>query len=528
MRACRRISYLLPQAKRSSNEVLLIGEDMPDPINILVVDDEQIMRDGSSRILSKDGWEVLTADNGQQGLEIIRNQPDQIDVILLDLMMPGMSGMEVLDHIRSIDPNLLVIVITGYATVESAVEAMKKGAYDFIPKPFTPDQLRIVVRRALDKRNLQKEAEFLRREREKSLRDIATEKSKIKTIINCMGDGVLVCDRDDYIVLTNPAAGRMLKISETSLIGNFLSQCNLDPELSMTIKESLKSKDLNYTSVSQELGIGESGETFLRAHTAPVRSDLGETMGSVTVLQDISHLKELDKMKSEFIAMVAHELRAPIAAVEQQLNVILNRVAGDLTEKQEKLLVRAKERTKGLLNLIKDLLDLSKIEAGRMVQYKEPLTLQEIIQKVVDLMRVEAENKKIDLQFPIPSQNPLIHADRTSMEGIFTNLISNAIKYTPEGGKVWVSLSEERGFAKALVSDTGIGIKKDDLPRIFDKFYRVRTIETRQIVGTGLGLSIVKSIVDAHLGSISVESEEGGGTAFTVLLPKESNPQPHS
>lgn len=524
MRACRRISYLLPQAKRSSNEVLLIGEDMPDPINILVVDDEQIMRDGSSRILSKDGWEVLTADNGQQGLEIIRNQPDQIDVILLDLMMPGMSGMEVLDHIRSIDPNLLVIVITGYATVESAVEAMKKGAYDFIPKPFTPDQLRIVVRRALDKRNLQKEAEFLRREREKSLRDIATEKSKIKTIINCMGDGVLVCDRDGYIVLTNPAAGRMLKVSETSLIGNFLSQCNLDPELSMTIEESLKSKDLNYTSVSQELGIGESGETFLRAHTAPVRSDLGETMGSVTVLQDISHLKELDKMKSEFIAMVAHELRAPIAAVEQQLNVILNRVAGDLTEKQEKLLVRAKERTKGLLNLIKDLLDLSKIEAGRMVQYKEPLTLQEIIQKVVDLMRVEAENKKIDLQFPIPSQNPLIHADRTSMEGIFTNLISNAIKYTPEGGKVWVSLSEERGFAKALVSDTGIGIKKDDLPRIFDKFYRVRTIETRQIVGTGLGLSIVKSIVDAHLGSISVESEEGGGTTFTVLLPKESNP----
>jgi signal transduction histidine kinase len=247
-------------------------------------------------------------------------------------------------------------------------------------------------------------------------------------------------------------------------------------------------------------------------------------MGSVTVLQDISHLKELDKMKSEFIAMVAHELRAPIAAVEQQLTVILSRMAGDVSEKQEKLLARAKERTRGLLGLIKDLLDVSKIEAGRMVQYKEPLTLHEIIQKVVDLMRVEAENKKIDLQFPAPSQNPLIHADRTSMEGVFTNLISNAIKYTPEGGKIWVTLAEEGGFAKASVSDTGIGIKKDDLSRIFDKFYRVRTVETRQIVGTGLGLSIVKSIVDAHLGSISVESEEGGGTTFTVLLPKGSNP----
>ena len=497
---------------------------MLDQANILVIDDEQIMREGCSRILCKDGVTVITAENGRQGLNEIQGCPEKIDVILLDLMMPGMSGMEVLDQVRTLDPNLLVIVITGYATVESAVEAMKKGAYDFIPKPFTPDQLRIVVRRALERRALQKEAEFLRRERERSLRDIATEKSKIKTIINCMGDGVLVCDRDSCIVLSNPAASRMLKVPETSLLGNFLPQCNLHPELAKIIEESLNTKDMGYTSVSQELSIGESGEIYLRAHTAPVRNDIGETMGSVTVLQDISHLKELDKMKSEFITMVTHELRAPIAAVEQQLTVILNRMAGDLTAKQDQLLSRAKERTKGLLTLIKDLLDLSKIEAGKMVQYKEPLSLQEVIQRVVDLMRVEAEAKKIDLQFSASPGAPLISADRNSMEGIFTNLISNAIKYTPEGGKVWVTLSEESGFLKAGVSDTGIGIKKEDLSRIFDKFYRVKTTETRQVVGTGLGLSIVKSIVDAHLGSISVESEEGGGTTFTVLLPKESNP----
>jgi PAS domain S-box-containing protein len=380
-----------------------------------------------------------------------------------------------------------------------------------------------VVRRALERRTLQKEADFLRREREKSLRDIATEKSKIKTIINCMGDGVLVCDRDSCVVLSNPAASRMLMVSETSLLGNSLPQCNLHPELSKVIEESLKTNDVGYTSVSQELSLGESGQIFLRAHTTPVRNDLGETIGSVTVLQDISHLKELDKMKSDFIAMVTHELRAPIAAVEQQLSVILNGLAGEVTAKQEQLLGRAKERTKGLLNLIKDLLDLSKIEAGKMVQYKEPLSLHEVIQKVVELMKAEAEAKKIDLQFSSPSGIPLIQADRNSMEGIFTNLISNGIKYTPEGGRVWITLSEEGGFVKATVSDTGIGIKKEDLPRIFDKFYRVKTTETRQIVGTGLGLSIVKSIVDAHLGSISVESEEGGGTTFTLLFPKESN-----
>jgi signal transduction histidine kinase len=314
----------------------------------------------------------------------------------------------------------------------------------------------------------------------------------------------------------------MLKASEACLLGNDLNQCNLPQELSKAIGDSLQTKDTSYASVSQELSVGESEEIFLRAHTAPVRNDVGETMGSVTVLQDISHLKELDKMKSEFIAMVTHELRAPIAAVEQQLTVILNKMAGEVTEKQEQLLSRAKQRTRGLLDLIKDLLDLSKIEAGKMVQYKEPLFLQEVIQRVVDLMGVEAENKKIDLEFSAPSKVSLILADRNSMEGIFTNLISNAIKYTPEGGKVWVTLGEEGGFVKATVSDTGIGIKKTDLSRIFDKFYRVKTTETRQIVGTGLGLSIVKSIVDAHLGSISVESEEGGGTTFTVLFPKES------
>ena len=311
----------------------------------------------------------------------------------------------------------------------------------------------------------------------------------------------------------------MLNIPEESLSGRPLSQTNLPPELSRIIDETLSHEGKGYRSVSQELSLGEK---FLRAHTAPVTNDPGEIMGSVTVLQDISYLKELDKMKSEFIAMVAHELRAPIASVEQQLTVILNKMAGEVTAKQEQLLNRAKERTRGVLTLIKDLLDLSKIEAGKMVQYKEPLSLQEVIQRIVELMKIEAEVKKIDLQFSSSSETSLIHADRTSMEGTFTNLVSNAIKYTPEGGRVWIVLSEEGGCVKATVSDTGVGIAKEDLPRIFDKFFRVKTAETRQIIGTGLGLSIVKSIVDAHLGSISVESEVGKGTTFTVLLQKDS------
>jgi hypothetical protein len=219
---------------------------------------------------------------------------------------------------------------------------MKKGAYDFIPKPFTPDQLRIVVRRALEKRTLQKEAEFLRREREKSLRDIATEKSKIKTIINCMGDGVLVCDRDGCVVLSNPAASRMLKISESSLLGNFLPQCNLHSELAKTIQESLTTKDVSYTSVSQELGIGESEESFLRSYgTGKERSRRDHGFGHCA-----SGYQPSERTRQDEVGVHCHgdpRTSAPIAAVEQQLTVILNKMAGEVTQKQERLLSGQRE-----------------------------------------------------------------------------------------------------------------------------------------------------------------------------------------
>jgi len=485
---------------------------------ILVVDDEQIMRDGCTRILSTGDLEVATADSGEAGLKAI-TKGDAFDVVLLDLMMPGISGMEVLEAIHKVDVNILVIVITGYATVESAVEAMKKGAYDFIPKPFTPDQLRIIVNRALEKRALQREMELLKLEREKSLRDIATEKSRIGTIINCMGDGVLVCDRDSCVVLTNPAAGRMLGIQESSLIGNPLPECSIDGTLTETIMESLRSADSAFPTVSKELCPSGSPSTFLRAHTAPVKNDLGETLGAVTVLQDITGLKELDKMKSDFVAMVSHELRSPVASVQQQLSVILEGLSGELTERQLRMLRRAKERARGLLDLINDLLDLSKIEAGMAVQYKEPLGMEELLGKIHEAMLPEAEAKRLRLKLRVDPPLKLVQGDRSNLEGVFTNLVNNAIKYTPEGGEITIHVKGEGENVRVDVSDTGIGISKEDLARIFDRFYRVKSEKTRQIVGTGLGLSIAKHIVEAHLGTISVESEEGGGSIFSVVLP---------
>ncbi|NIS70371.1 MAG: response regulator [Proteobacteria bacterium] len=486
---------------------------------ILVVDDEQIMRDGCTRILSKEDWEVVTAENGEACLDAIKGGHG-FDLVLLDLMMPGISGMKVLETVQQVDADLLVIVITGYATVELAVEAMKKGAYDFIPKPFTPDQLRIVVQRALEKRSLQREMEVLKLEREKSLRDITTEKSRIMSIVNCMGDGVLVCDRDSCVVLTNPAAGRMLGIQGTSLVGKPLSECSLDGTLTETIMESLRPTDPTSATISQELCPFGSPSTYLRAHTAPVKNNLGEMLGAVTVLQDITSLKELDNMKSDFVAMVSHELRSPVALIQQQLSVILKGLSGDLNDKQTRMLTRAKERAIGLLELINDLLDLSKIEAGMAVQYRKPLQLENLLEKVYKSMLPEAEAKGLNLTLQVKHPIPRVNGDRNNLEGVFTNLVNNALKYTPGGGTVTIQAKGEGKNAMVEISDTGIGISQNDLPRIFDRFYRVKSDKTRQIVGTGLGLSIVKQIVEAHLGTISVESEEGGGSTFTVVLPK--------
>jgi len=496
-----------------------VAEPMTEKRKILVIDDEAVMRDGCCRILATEGCEVRTAANGEEGLAAIKEDPEGFEVILLDLKMPGMGGMEVLEQAQEVNPAILIVVVTGYATVDTAVEAMKKGAYDFIPKPFTPDQLRLIVNRALEKRRLELEAEQLRAEAARSLRDVATEKSKVRTIVHCMADGILVTDREGRIVLINPAASRMLGIETTACLEKALSEAIGDEKLIEAVAGVVEPVNPEVTVISQEL---QRENSLIRAHTAAVKSEEGEVLGTVTVLEDMTYLLELDRMKGDFIAMVSHELRSPISAITQNINLILDGLAGDTTEKQRHLLSRAKERSKGLLELIADLLEISKIDAGVAMQRKEPLQVEEVVRTVVELMEGEARAKKISLTPRFDANLPLVLGDKGNLEGVFTNLVSNAIKYTPEGGTIQIAVSPDGDYVKTTVQDTGIGISKEDLPRIFDKFARVASEKTRGIVGTGLGLSIVKSIVEAHLGSIAVESTEGKGTAFTVLLPRKT------
>jgi signal transduction histidine kinase len=487
---------------------------MTGDTTVLVVDDEKVVRDGCNRILSPEGFQVLTAENGQDALEVLDRQP--ANVILCDLKMPVMGALEVLEAVDRRYPDIPVIIITGHGTVESAVECMKLGAYDFITKPFRADHLILVVKRALEKQALERKARQLQEERARSLYDLAAEQSRVRTIVSCMADGVLVTTPELEVVLHNPASTRLLEFLPPDNQGRSLSEYIDDDNLGDALKSLLANAKGEEECIAQELVLGHK---CLRALSALVYGPEQQVLGTVTVFHDITSLKELDEMKSNFVHQVSHELRTPLSAINQQHTVILDGLAGELTAKQRELLKRGQDRIQGLLDMINDLLDVARIESGHGVQQQVVLNLADILRETVALMESKAGERGLLLELELPAELPLVQADARSMEEVFTNLISNGINYTPDGGKVTVAAIPYGEYIEFRVSDTGVGIAPEEIPKIFDKFYRVKHPETRQVIGTGLGLSIVKGIIDAHRGSVEVESKAGVGTTFKVLLP---------
>jgi len=364
---------------------------MVDKTTILVIDDEESMRDSCRQVLIKEGYRVEVAEDGTLGLE--RLKTSKPDLALVDLKMPGISGMNLLEKVKDIDPTIIAIVITGYATLESAIESMKRGAYDFLPKPFTPDELRIIIKRGLERRKL--------------------------------------------------------------------------------------------------------------------------------VLESIALQQEKEKMRKFFITMVSHQLRSPLATIQQNLEVVLGHMVGNVPEEQEKILTRMRNRIKDLLTLIIDWLDLSKIEDGKLVETFKLIPLDSILSETIKSLQPLAEEKKVSLHID-QHDLPLIKGDWQSLKQLFSNLIGNAIKFNRDEGRVNVTVQEKHSYIEIKISDTGIGIAKEVLPFVFDEFYQVKNSETRTASGTGLGLSIAKKIVEIHSGSITVESSIGKGSSFIVSLPKST------
>ena len=429
------------------------------------------IREACKRALVGEGYAVDLAEDGNIGL--IKVKEGSYDLILMDLMMPGIGGLDLIKKTNDIDPEIIIVVITGYATIETAVEATKRGAYDYLPKPFTPEALTALVKRGLEKRELRLEAQRLHHEREQRLLELAGEKSRIRTIIGCMADGVLVTNLERQLVLWNASAVKMLKLVGTDDSGHPLDRYIKNASLIESVENILASKEETVSMVSQELHIDDP-KSVLMAALAPVRDEHGDLLGAVTVLRDITKLKEIEKIKSQFVSMVAHELRAPLAAIEGWLDVVISGEAGGDEKLERQWLQRAKERSKSLLAMVSDLLEINKIEAGKVAQKMEPVQVAQVIRKIVDFLRPEADRKKISFKMNLPDKLPAVPADVQDMEKLFTNLISNAIKYNVDHGSITVEARSMKTMSVFMSRIRASGLPRKIFPGFLTTSFALR------------------------------------------------------
>jgi signal transduction histidine kinase len=372
---------------------------------ILVIDDEIGIRKGCRRVLEPAGYSIDSAASFREGLNKIKQE--QFDLILLDVMMPDGRGVDLLAPIHDQDPETVAVVITGYATVEMAVETIKRGAYDFIAKPFTTDLLLTTVQRGLEKRRLSLDAQRLQ-----------------------------VLEKEAY-------------------------------------------------------------EQALARQQA----------------------EKLDKFKSSFATMVAHELRSPVAGVQSLVRTLLRGMAGGLSDQQAEVLTRVETRLDFLLHLINDLLALAASKSLDEEKPLQPVAVQPVLQRVLESFTEEARSKPVEIKPALPAGALVVCAGEDGLDSILRNLVGNAIKYTPAGGQVSVECESEGKDVILRVADTGIGISKEDLAHIGEEFFRAKNAHLQGFPGTGLGMSIVKQYVDRFGGQMNIASEEGKGSTFTIKLP---------
>lgn len=498
-------------------------DSMNGKARILLVDDESRFRETSKRLLSLRGFEVMGAENGNAGLEILSK--NSIDLIILDLKMPVMGGEEFLAAMRPTHPDVPVIVITGHGTLDIAVECMKKGAYDFITKPFEMEHLLLTIDRALEKRKLEEEKKRYQEENVRNLIELSTEKKRLETIIHCMANGLMVTNKNMEIVLHNPALFRLLERSGDLTNPVPVREVIQDETLLETLKRIQSGEVPEKGFFSHEI---HAGTKVLRAISAPTlgpdRNVFWAVAGAVTLLEDITAFKQLDQMKSDFLNLVAHELRSPLVSIRQLNSVLLEGLAGPLQEKQQDFVKRSMNKIDALLSLINDLLDVARLEGGRLVRQQVAVDIGKMIQEMLALMESRAKEQGVTLVCSVQNMKPLM-ADPRNIEEVLNNLLSNAINYSPDGGTVTVTAKGLDQSIEIKVSDQGVGIPPEEVPKIFEKFYRVKHPKTRHVTGTGLGLSLVKGIVEAYHGSIGVESVPGKGTTFTIILPAINEPK---
>lgn len=487
--------------------------------NILIIDDEKGLRFGTQRLLEDEGYTVESAENGEEGIRLGTSK--EFDVALIDLKMPDIDGMDVLKEIISVHPNTICFMATAYASYDTAIQATRLGAFGYIPKPFTPEELIYQVEQGIKQRELILEAERLKKEREANLLELAFEKSRLNAIIKSINEGVLIINRIGEVAYFNYAALKYLNISDLKISEPVLHK--LPDKIADQITKILVQEKFSLKTYTTQIEIKPNNELVIEAGFTPISHPDGSLAGVAVIIGNITEFKKIELIKNQFVSMVAHELKTPMAAVQGFLNIILDKNFELSEEKFRDYLSRSVLRLKSLTDLVNDLLDISRMEIKTKQREIESINIVDIISSTVQLLEIEIKKKELSLEKKIQPDLPQIKADVNEITRLLTNLLSNAIKYNKEHGKIIVEAFSSANYLILKVADSGIGVKPEEKDKLFNEFYRAKNEKTRGISGTGLGLSIVKKIVDSYYGKIEVDSIYGEGTTFTISLPININ-----
>lgn len=363
--------------------------------------------------------------------------------------------------------------------------------------------------------NLAKTFNYMATSLKETLDGISSEKNKIETILNYMTDGVIAFNLKGEVIHANPAAIKILGRNDFDMhFDGFTQNHGIDINLEEVLYlEILSSKEADI----------KVGDRDVSVYFAVFTDKSEKPQGIIAVMHDITEQQKLENMRKEFVANVSHELRTPLTSIKSYTETLLD---GMLNEREtvEKFLGVINSEADRMTRLVKDLLQLSRFDNQQMQWKMKQVNIDKLVKMSVDKMEIEAKNKNQQLECFVIGSIPQITADYDRIEQVMINLLSNAIKYTPEHGEITVYVSSIYDGIIIKISDTGIGIPEEDIPRIFERFYRVDKARSREMGGTGLGLSIAREIVEAHAGTMSINSEYGKGTEVSIILPARQKP----
>lgn len=505
---------------------------------ILIIDDEEDIGIVLSVHLKDVGFPSAWAGDGMKGLELLSRE--NFSLVLLDMKMPGLSGMEVLKRIKEQWETMPVIMMTAHGSEDIAVEAMKKGAADYIPKPFRSDMMVKTVERVLQLSKKEQENLRLRRQ-------VEEERRKMEAILKGMADLVIAVDEKGGIITLNKRAAELFGVHADEAVGmpvERVLKADIPPER-LPCREVLSGPQPEpRLGVSYNLLIGKESIPVLSSAT-PLVDGEGKIFGSVEIIRDISVLKALELEREDFVSMLSHDLKSPITAVVGSIDLVREGRLGPVNDEQVEYLESAIESCNEMVEMIDNLLDVHKFEAGKMLLFfkeEEPWLL---VKRHLEKMRPLAEKAGITLKSAVSADLPPLAADRSKVVRLLGNLLSNALKFTPEGGEIEVRLDtcdigelrsripsvlyppqqvpEKGRYLRLSVRDSGSGIPASDVVMIFDRYVQARNRRSGLSGGSGLGLAFCRKVMDAHVGFIWGETAPEGGSLFTALFPLERN-----